>query len=89
MSKELITAEIALISASELAHMFGFSSPNDAFRSFCRRLDVQPIRRNPNYFDAKLVRFKLDAAQGLTPSASNVSQEHDLVARRRARRAAQ
>ncbi|MCA0961757.1 hypothetical protein [Salipiger bermudensis] len=89
MSKEAIAAEIALVSASELAQMFGFSSPNDAFRTFCRRLDVRPIRRNPNYFDAKLVRFKLDAAQGLTSVTSSISQEHDLVARRRARRASE
>ncbi|MBY6115973.1 hypothetical protein KUW09_14425 [Mameliella alba] len=89
MTRNLLASEIALVSASELAEMFGFASPNDAFRAFCRRLGVTPIRRNPHFFDAKLVRLKLDKAQGLpsVETKNDVAQGRDLIALRRARNA--
>ena len=81
--------EVRLISSDDLAAAFGFSAPNDAFRGFCRNLGITPVRRNPNYFDPKLVRVRLDQAQGLPSVGKASSIEEDLVEARRARRAAQ
>lgn len=80
---------IEFVSAGELAEKFGFAGANDGFRSFCRQLGIQPIRRNPHYFDPIHVRARLDAAQGLQRQNQNGDQERDLVELRRARRAAQ
>lgn len=67
----------------------GFAYPNDAFRGFCRNLGITPVRRNPNFFDPKLVRLRLDQAQGLPVAVAVGANEGDLVEARRARRAAQ
>ncbi len=80
---------IQFVSAVELAEKFGFNGPNDGFRAFCRQLGIQPIRRNPHYFDPIHVRARLDAAQGLEARQNGSEQERDLVEARRARRAAQ
>lgn len=80
---------IRLVSSYDLAAVLGFSAPNEAFRGFCRNLGITPVRRNPNYFDPKLVRVRLDEAQGLPPVVKANSTEDDLVEARRARRAAQ
>lgn len=80
---------ISLVSSDDLASALGFASPNDAFRGFCRNLGITPVRRNPNYFDPKLVRLRLDQAQGLPAAVAAATNEGDLVEARRARRAAQ
>lgn len=80
---------ISLVSSDDLASALGFASPNDAFRGFCRNLGITPVRRNPNFFDPKLVRLRLDQAQGLPAAIAAVANESDLVEARRARRAAQ
>jgi hypothetical protein len=36
---------IEFVSAGDLAQKFGFAGPHDGFRSFCRQLGIQPIRR--------------------------------------------
>lgn len=54
---------VDLISAKELAGRLGFARPGDAFRAFCCRLGIHPIRRNPHYYDPAHVRFRLDQAQ--------------------------
>lgn len=84
----LVVQHIQLVSSDDLATALGFASPNDAFRGFCRNIGITPIRRNPNFYDPKLVRLKLDAAQGLSSAANQMDDEVDLVAQRRARRAA-
>lgn len=81
--------DIRLVSSDDLAAALGFAAPNDAFRNFCRSLDIIPLRRNPNFFDPKLVRLRLDQAQGLQSVDEMQSDQVDLVAQRRARRAAQ
>lgn len=81
--------DIRLVSSDDLATALGFAAPNDAFRNFCRSLDIIPLRRNPNFFDPKLVRIRLDQAQGLHGLDKAQSDAVDLVAQRRARRAAQ
>ena len=80
---------ISLVSSDDLAAALGFASPNDAFRGFCRTLGITPVRRNPNFFDPKLVRFRLDQAQGLPAVVAVGANEGDLVEARRARRDAQ
>lgn len=80
---------VRLVSSDDLAAALGFSSPNDAFRGFCRNLGITPVRRKPNFFDPKLVRLRLDQAQGLPPAVAASSNEVDLVEARRARRATQ
>ncbi len=79
---------ISLVSSDDLASALGFASPNDAFRGFCRNLGITPVRRNPNFFDPKLVRLRLDQAQGLPAAVAAAENEGDLVEARRARRAA-
>ena len=79
---------ISLVSSDDLASALGFASPNDAFRGFCRNLGITPVRRNPNFFDPKLVRLRLDQAQGLPAAVVAAVNEGDLVEARRARRAA-
>ncbi|MEM6891398.1 MAG: hypothetical protein AAF636_25205 [Pseudomonadota bacterium] len=80
---------IRLVSSDDLAAALGFAAPNDAFRGFCRALGITPVRRNPNFYDPKLVRARLDQAQGLQVSIDRSCDETDLVEARRARRAAQ
>lgn len=80
---------IRLVSSEDLANALGFAAPNDSFRSFCRAHCITPIRRNPNFFDPKLVRVRLDVAQGLEIANEVKAEEFDLVAQRRARRATQ
>lgn len=75
---------ISLVSSEDLATALGFVAPNDAFRGFCREYGITPLRRNPHFFDPKLVRLRLDEAQGL--STENIqSFDSGLVAARRAR----
>lgn len=78
---------IHLVSSDDLASAFGYAAPNDAFRSFCRNLGITPVRRNPNYYDPKLVRARLDQAQGLG-AKDNVGANDSLVEQRRVRRGA-
>lgn len=80
---------IQLVSSDDLASALGFAAPNDAFRGFCRNIGITPIRKNPNFYDPKLVRLRLDEAQGLSTGTNPKEGEIDLVAQRRARRAAQ
>lgn len=81
--------QIRLVSSEDLASALGFASPNDSFRGFCRNLGITPVRRNPNFYDPKLVRTRLDQAQGISAQLEQSDEEPDLVAVRRARRAAQ
>jgi len=80
---------ISLVSSDDLAAALGFASPNDAFRGFCRNLGITAIRRNLNFLDPKLVRLRLDQAQGLPAVIAAGANEGDLFEARRARRAAQ
>lgn len=86
---EFRAQSIHLVSSDDLASAFGFAAPNDAFRGFCRTLGITPVRRNPNFYDPKLVRARLDQAQGLHGNIVESRDHTDLVEARRARRAAQ
>jgi hypothetical protein len=76
---------IHLVSSNDLAAALGFAAPNEAFRGFCRNIGITPVRRNPNYYDPKLVRVRLDQAQGLQDS-DQLAEKGSLVDQRRARR---
>ncbi len=81
---EFSAQSIQLVSSEDLATALGFASANDAFRGFCREKGITPVRRNPHYFDPKLVRVRLDQAQGLL-ALEPASQTESLVGKRRAR----
>lgn len=80
---------IRLVTSEELAHDLGYSSANDAFRSWCTKLRITPVPGRRGVYDIALVRRRLDEAQGLEVQSNTISQEADLVAIRRARRATQ
>jgi hypothetical protein len=75
---------LQLVSARDLAEALGFAAPNDAFRGFCRNIGITPVRRNPNFYDPKLVRVRLDQAQGMV-STDPKPESSSLVEQRRAR----
>lgn len=79
-----MTASIRLVSADELAAELGYKGPNDAFRGFCRNIGIMPVRRNPNFYDPKMVRVRLDQAQGMV-STDPKPESSSLVEQRRAR----
>lgn len=83
---ELSSLAIQLVSSEDLANALGFSSANDSFRGFCRAHSITPVRRNPHFFDPKLVRLRLDEAQGLE-SSDRPTTTSSYVAARRAKRA--
>lgn len=82
---EFVAQSIKLVSSDVLAAELGFAAPNDSFRNFCRSLGITPVRRNPNFYDPKLVRARLDQAQGLLNS-KHLFKKESLVDQRRARR---
>jgi hypothetical protein len=74
---------IGAVSGDELARAYGYAGATDAFRSWCRTLRISHVPGRPGYFDPKLVRLRLDAAQGmLAVSASFVPANDPLEARR-------
>jgi hypothetical protein len=80
---------IDLISAQDLAVKFGFAAPNEAFRAFCNRLGVRPIRRRPNYYDLVHVRLQLDRAQSISVHEGRAEQLEMSHVEKRRRRLAQ
>lgn len=81
--------DICLISTHELATAFGFKEPSNAFYSFCRSNGISPVPGRRGWYDPKLVRKQLDAAQGIAPAEVPADRQVDYIAMRRARRAAQ
>lgn len=56
---------VTLIASSDLAKRFGYKSDNAAFRAWCRSIGVTPVPGRRGWYDPKLVRMKLDEAQGI------------------------
>lgn len=79
---------IRLISATDLANAFGYSSANDAFRVWCHALMITPVPGRRGWYDPRLVRRRLDQAQGLQVSMSDGGLHASLVMQRRARNGA-
>lgn len=74
---------IGLVPAADLAKLWGYSGPNDAFRVFCTRIGVTHVPGRPGWYDPRLVRRRMDEAQGLSTETAL-----SLVEQRRARRGA-
>lgn len=82
---------IGLISADDLARLWGYAGANNAFRDWCRKMKILPVPGRPGWYDPRLIRQRLDEAQGLTPptkSAEQASPKLSLVDQRRARNGA-
>lgn len=79
---------IRLISATDLASAFGYSSANDAFRAWCHAMMITPVPGRRGWYDPRLVRRRLDQAQGLQVSMPEGGVQGSLVMQRRARNAA-
>jgi len=79
--------QIELIATPQLALMFGYSEPTTSFYDFCRRTGIAPVHGRRGWYDPKLVRTRLDAAQGISEVGREVALQPSLVAQRRARRA--
>lgn len=77
---------IELVTSDDLAHRLGYSGTNAAFRDWCASMRITPVPGRRGYFDPALVRRRLDEAQGL--HSSDGCENENLVAARRARRAA-
>lgn len=78
---------IGLVPAADLAKLWGYSGPNDAFRVFCTRIGVTHVPGRPGWYDPRLVRRRMDEAQGLA-AAGSTEPALSLVEQRRARRGA-
>jgi hypothetical protein len=77
---------IRLVSSDELAQSLGYSTANDAFRSWCAKLRITPVPGRRGYYDEMLVRRRLDEAQGLVGSEAAGGSTTSFVEMRRARR---
>jgi hypothetical protein len=84
--ERLFADRIGLISAAELAKLWGYAGPNDAFRVFCSKLSISHVPGRPGWFDPSLVRHRMNEAQGLVPLAQSGAVGASLVDQRRARR---
>lgn len=83
----MIHNQIELIPTPQLALMFGYSEPTTSFYDFCRRTGISPVPGRRGWYDPKLVRTRLDAAQGICEPDRELELQPSLVAQRRARRA--
>ena len=80
-----------LISTEELAAKMRYSKVNSAFREWLAAMNITPVPGRRGYYDPKLVRKRLDEAQGIEAQAEPVDDGGavvDWVAKRRERRAA-
>lgn len=78
--------DIQLISTQQLAEHLGYDTASTSFYEFCRHLRIAPVPGRRGWYDPKLVRSRLDQAQGMDQISSNVStRSRNLVAERRAR----
>lgn len=79
---------IGLIHKDQLAAMWGYSDANNAFRDFCLRMRITPVPGRNGWYDPRLIRRRLDEAQGLVGPAmtpDTPAPTMGLVAQRRAR----
>ncbi|SIT81919.1 hypothetical protein [Pontibaca methylaminivorans] len=79
-----IVQMIGLIPAEDLAASWGYAGANNAFRDFCVKMGIKPVR--PGWYDPHHVRHRLDAAQAITPPVATTSAPAlSLVEQRRLR----
>lgn len=80
-------SSIGLIHAEDLAREMGYEGVTNAFRSWCATMRIAPVPGRRGWYDRKLVRRRLDEAQGLVAEATD-ERPMSLVEQRRARRGA-
>lgn len=86
------TTQIGLISANDLSELWGYAGPNNAFREFCSKLSISHVPGRPGWFDPRLVRHRMNEAQGLhsavvaATTSNSATAPLSLVEQRRARR---
>jgi len=68
---------IQLLKTKEVAKLLGFSTPSPSFRSWCRRMNIEPVPGRRDVYDPVLVRMRLDEAQGLSSTGKSIK---DLAA---------
>lgn len=79
---------IGLISADDLAALWGYAGATNAFRDWCRKMKIHPVPGRPGWYDPRLIRQRLDEAQGLAAPpkpAEAAPAKPSLVDLRRAR----
>ena len=80
---------IGLVHRDVLAKVMGYSGPNDAFRSWSTTMRITPVPGRLGWYDPRLVRRRLDEAQGLLGEPVGAGERPvSLVEQRRARRGA-
>lgn len=81
---------IVLIHSDDLARSLGYTNANSAFRSWCARMRITPVPGRRGFYDAALVRRRLDEAQGLLVADTQMKGRNKMTAieARRARRGA-
>ncbi len=79
---------IRLVPTEMLAKQMGYAGANSAFREWCVSLRITPVPGRRGWYDTKLVRRRLDEAQGLNDAKQiqGSSETGGLVAKRKARR---
>lgn len=79
---------IRLVPTEMLAKQMGYANANSAFREWCASLRITPVPGRRGWYDMKLVRRRLDEAQGLNDAkqTQGSSETGGLVAKRKARR---
>lgn len=80
----LFADQIGFIRAAELAQLWGYADAGTAFRESCRKLNITPVPGRPGWYDPRLIRRRLDEAQGLAtvPLVATDRPMTDLEARR-------
>ena len=77
---------IDFISADDLARAAGYRGATSSFRQWCVSLRITPVPGRRGFYDLRLVRRRLDEAQGLTTASdAHQSAPLTLVEQRRAR----
>lgn len=82
--------DIALIHGDDLAKAMGYEGVTNAFRDWCATMRITPVPGRRGWYDRKLVRRRLDEAQGLFAAPTDPGDERpmSLVEQRRLRRGA-
>lgn len=76
---------VGLMSGAELARAWGYDGVNNAFRDQCARLNITSVPGRRGWYDPRLVRRRMDEAQGLLDRHPDSGRELSLVEQRRAR----
>lgn len=79
-------APLALITGEELAAAMRYKQVGGAFRKWCQKLGITPVRGRNNLYDPKHVRARLDAAQKACEPAVEAQPQLSLTEQRKARR---